>query len=243
MVFNDHYGKHEELPFDLRHKGGAIVFNLAPDAERAAIEGQRKALKGQLTRALKPFVARPASGALHRLGEVRFDYPGSPWDRWEFRSDNPQDVSPPRVSSSTGHAGGMVMTAPASHHLDLKPDPHQRVCNRLKFRLKLTRDCPGSYVYLMVQVTSKDRKTAVKPAWIACDVGNKPPAKHGPSEWIIYGKPSANGWTEFDLRLPDVIGESCFGQEDGLEFGELLSVRLRGSVSVSPIELYRQPAP
>jgi hypothetical protein len=33
-----------------------------------------------------------------------------------------------------------------------------------------------------------------------------------------------------------------FGQEEGLEFSELLSIRLRGSVSVSPLGLYREGA-
>lgn len=42
LVFNEHYGTHEDLPFDLRHKGGAIVFNLPSDAGRDAIGAQRK---------------------------------------------------------------------------------------------------------------------------------------------------------------------------------------------------------
>lgn len=189
-------------------------------------------------RALEASVARAVR---EKLGEIRFDYPGSPLDRWEFRSDNPQNTSMPRFSSPGEYPGGLTMSAPASHHIDLKPDPHHRVCNRLRFQMKLTHDCPESYVYVMARITSKDGRTVSKPCWIACDVGNEPPAKHGPDEWIIYGKPSANGWTPFDLPLPEEIRKSCFGQEQGLEFNELLSIRLRGSVSVSPIELYREP--
>jgi hypothetical protein len=30
LVFNKHYGKYEDLPFDLRHKGGAVVFDIQP---------------------------------------------------------------------------------------------------------------------------------------------------------------------------------------------------------------------
>lgn len=44
LVFNKHYGKHEDLPFDLRHKGGAVVFDLAPEAERKEIAATRKSL-------------------------------------------------------------------------------------------------------------------------------------------------------------------------------------------------------
>jgi hypothetical protein len=62
LVFNSYYGEHEDLPFDLRHKGGAIVFRLAPDAGREEIEAERKSLKDQFVRALKPFVERGPSG-------------------------------------------------------------------------------------------------------------------------------------------------------------------------------------
>jgi hypothetical protein len=61
LVFNQHYGKHEDLPFDLRHKGGAVVFNLRPDAGRQEIEEEKKKLKIQFVGKLKPFVTqRPA---------------------------------------------------------------------------------------------------------------------------------------------------------------------------------------
>lgn len=56
LVFNEYCGKYEDLPFDLRHRGGAIVFNLAPDAERKEIEEQRKSLQDQLMRKLRPFL-------------------------------------------------------------------------------------------------------------------------------------------------------------------------------------------
>ncbi len=56
LVFNRFYGTHEDLPFDLRHKGGAVDFNLALDAGREAIEAQGKALKDRFSLALKPFL-------------------------------------------------------------------------------------------------------------------------------------------------------------------------------------------
>jgi hypothetical protein len=56
LVFNKHYGKHEELPFDLRHKGGGVDFDLKPDASKGEIEEQRRALKDAFVRKLKPFV-------------------------------------------------------------------------------------------------------------------------------------------------------------------------------------------
>jgi hypothetical protein len=58
MVMNGYYGLHEDLPFDLRHKGGAIVFNLPPDADKNAIERERRSLKERFIAALKPFVQK-----------------------------------------------------------------------------------------------------------------------------------------------------------------------------------------
>jgi hypothetical protein len=63
MVFNAHYGKHEELPFDLRHRGGAIVYNLAPEAEREQIEKQKKLLTARLVAALRLCLSGPHASA------------------------------------------------------------------------------------------------------------------------------------------------------------------------------------
>jgi hypothetical protein len=60
LVFNKHYGKYEELPFDLRHKGGGIDFELKPDSSKGEIEAQRLLLKDAFVRKLKPFVEGPA---------------------------------------------------------------------------------------------------------------------------------------------------------------------------------------
>ncbi len=59
LVFNTHYGNHEDLPFDLRHKGGAVVFGLSPNADRNEIAGVRRALAVDFVRKLKPFLQQP----------------------------------------------------------------------------------------------------------------------------------------------------------------------------------------
>jgi len=56
LTFNKHYGKYEDLPFDLRHKGGAVVFDLAPDTDRRKTMSARKALADEFARKLKPFL-------------------------------------------------------------------------------------------------------------------------------------------------------------------------------------------
>jgi hypothetical protein len=70
LVFNAHYGHHEQLPFDLRHKGGAIVFDLRPDAERREIDEQRGKLRGLFVRALRTFVEQGAGRKAVRFSET-----------------------------------------------------------------------------------------------------------------------------------------------------------------------------
>ena len=63
LVFNAHYGSHEELPFDLRHRGGSIVFDLAPDATSEAIRSERKRLTAIFVGRLGHYVATPKTVA------------------------------------------------------------------------------------------------------------------------------------------------------------------------------------
>ena len=177
-------------------------------------------------------------GTVERLDEIRFDRAGSPLDRWQFSSDDPKNPAPPAFSSPLECKGGLTMTAPGTHHIDLKLRLGHRACNRLRFRLKIAKNCPESYAYANFRAKSRDGKE--KSAWIACDVGNKPSEGRGPDECIIYREPSGDGWAVFDLGLPKEVQNSPLGLEHGLEFIDLQAIRLRGSVSVSPIELYRE---
>lgn len=95
LVFNGYYGTHEDLPFDLRHKGGSIVFNLPPKADRKLIEDERKKLGARFVCALRPYFQKKAAVSvpfaethstyskaayfqkdevLARAGEVTFSY-------------------------------------------------------------------------------------------------------------------------------------------------------------------------
>jgi hypothetical protein len=56
LVFNKHYGAYEHLPFDLRHKGGGVVFDLPPEADRKQIADVRASLADAFFRKLKPFL-------------------------------------------------------------------------------------------------------------------------------------------------------------------------------------------
>lgn len=64
LIFNEHYGTHEDMPFDLRHKGGAITFRLSPDADKASIASEMKSLKRRLVNALRPILQNSRIAAL-----------------------------------------------------------------------------------------------------------------------------------------------------------------------------------
>jgi hypothetical protein len=68
-------------------------------------------------------------------------------------------------------------------------------------------------------------------------VGNEPPQKVSAEEWKIFvnGHRLKDGWTSYDLSLPDEMGRT-FLPEGWFYAGQLLRLRLRGSLSISPID-------
>lgn len=59
MVMNSHYGKRADMPFDLGHKGGPIMYDLAPDATKDEIAKEKKKLVAILAEALAQYVPKP----------------------------------------------------------------------------------------------------------------------------------------------------------------------------------------
>lgn len=74
LVLNAHYGAHEDLPFDLRHKGGAVVFNLPPDADKARIEAERKKLAAQFVSKLSSYTQTLPSALAVAIQETPSTY-------------------------------------------------------------------------------------------------------------------------------------------------------------------------
>lgn len=63
LVMNSHYGPSDDLPFDLRHKGVSLLYNLPPDADKAAITAERSRLIAKLTPALRHYITEAANQA------------------------------------------------------------------------------------------------------------------------------------------------------------------------------------
>jgi len=166
------------------------------------------------------------------MGKISFNYlPASPLNNgWRpaLREKTALTASVP-----SDRADGLSIRAEDA--IDIDVEKHQRVCNHVQFFAKLTHD---SYVYAKIEVVSRDTHTVSRRVWIACDSGNKPPRKVSRDEWAIHRMPQQDGWTRFDLHLPEEVADT-YGQAEGLQFSELLGFRLRGSLSVSPITLLR----
>lgn len=63
MVLNSAYGAREDLPFDLRHKAGPIMYRLDETANKAMREAISKQLVGDLKTALRAYLAMPLAAA------------------------------------------------------------------------------------------------------------------------------------------------------------------------------------
>ncbi|MGD0193112.1 MAG: hypothetical protein ABSD74_20435, partial [Rhizomicrobium sp.] len=60
MVMNRHYGDRKDLPFDLQHRAGPLIFDLPPNSEPDAKNAAFARLRGELVAALKLYVAEQA---------------------------------------------------------------------------------------------------------------------------------------------------------------------------------------
>jgi len=92
MVMNEHYGDREDLPFDLKAKGGPLLFRLAPEASKDEIARASRRLVAELKAAIALCLekkteevrkATPFPAAPETDGPARFRGPGDPiGSRW-----------------------------------------------------------------------------------------------------------------------------------------------------------------
>lgn len=58
MVLNQHYGTRADLPFDLRHKAGPIIYKLSPAADSEQIDVARQELKDEFVAGLRAYLKK-----------------------------------------------------------------------------------------------------------------------------------------------------------------------------------------
>lgn len=95
MIMNEHFGSREDLPFDLKHKAGPIIYRLGPDASKKQIEVAQVQLAANLKVALKAM--QPFGG---RAVQEFVPAPSIPRDKSRFATDD-QEIVPPQNRNVT----------------------------------------------------------------------------------------------------------------------------------------------
>jgi hypothetical protein len=179
------------------------------------------------------------------LGAIPFNYLPyeAPTDKGWVLGDNPDGISPKfEAISNAPIAVGLLIVPSGQYCLDFfMKEAHRTTCNRLKFAANFSVD---ARFYVFVRMSPRQDGHEPIEKWVQMGVNIGPPqvdprwGKEGILS--ISGKALGGGWQLFDISLEDAVN-STFGKEGFIygEHGKLLRIRLRGSLSISPIELYR----
>jgi hypothetical protein len=119
MVFNAHYGRHEDLPFDIRHRGGAIVFTLAPGSGREERDQERKTLIAKFVSALRLCLPNPIPSPSSFPETANVDSAATYFPVGEVLAqigepDIAHSYEPTRSANSIGQARSSGRTRPSS---------------------------------------------------------------------------------------------------------------------------------
>jgi len=136
----------------------------------------------------------------------------------------------------------MVETKYALDYLT-KKKANLRVSNFLSFHVRLSSE--DACLYAQV-VLNSDQSGIGNPRldkiWMAFKPGDprQRPISVSASEWIIYieGKPEQGDWMYFLISLEDAL--SKIFKSEGVTFGGLEVIRIRGCIDISPIMLHRR---
>lgn len=185
--------------------------------------------------------SRPSGRKLSKLGQIRFDYlPSLPTENgWDLRFDTrSEDFKNHPVFSAVVDApmaGSLNIQDRGRYYMDYAVEQVQSLANIVEYNVKPTRN--GSF-YLRINVSSRDGSPR-NPVWLRHVVGSAPPRRMSPSEWSfsLQGQLLEDGWTLLKVSIEEEA-EKTFGKE-GLVYQSIRSVRIRGSLSLSPITFYR----
>jgi hypothetical protein len=173
------------------------------------------------------------------LLRVSFDYlPDSPLKHgWELAPTD--ETIAPKLTALPNDAlvsEGLSIFSPGWSGIHYAIPPFAMVANRLKFTAKFSQN--GRF-YVLAKMTSKDASSAMQDGWIQFTPIPNPqmPSQSGNErKTSLSGTHLGNGWMKYDITL-DYEVRKLYGH-DGLIFSHLLSLRIRGTVQISAIELY-----
>ncbi|MFY9675147.1 MAG: hypothetical protein WAK13_11885 [Terriglobales bacterium] len=188
---------------------------------------------------------RTAQATTATLGKISFDYlpHESPLSHgWTFADEGThQTVEFSRLSTDAPVPLGLSITPTCRYALDyVIKEAQSTKCNRLIFAAKFGTD---GVIYTQLEILSTVVGAKPLKRWIQFGV-NIGPTRFEES-WTegmveLVGNQLRDGWMSFDVSLDDAVAKT-FGKKGFFygEHGKLLRIRLRGTVSLSEIELYR----
>jgi len=189
----------------------------------------------------------PLSTEPEKLGDILFDY--LPYESplqngWELVKENRPGFIP-AFSSLTADAPipvGLSITPTGWYGMDYAiVEARKTRCNHLRFAANFGTD---GRIYTLVQMPPSTAGQSPLGRWIQMGVNIIGPPRidvHFDEGIVrISGKPLGGGWEAFDILLNDKVKDT-WGKRGFIygEHGILSSIRLRGRLSISPIELYR----
>jgi hypothetical protein len=170
--------------------------------------------------------------------QIRFDYlPDSPLNHGWRVSYGGQPVSnAPWTHPADGPPGSLWLQLEAGCAMDFAIEPSASLADRITYMAKYT---DTTMIFIRVRMTSPD-SMATQEKWIKLELGKddpRPTAKWEQEEWTlpVSGIPIKSGWREFDLSLPDAVRRT-WGTH-GWTFKRILTIRIRGRLGISPIDL------
>ncbi len=196
-----------------------------------------------LIRPFQPAQSIPAAipmRELKKIGEIDFDYLPEDLTQhgWALGLEGLEKV-PPTFSRPSDVPSGRALQIDSSsrYYLDYAVNPAERLTDVVRLSVKTTAQALSTFYFLVTVETANGAQS--RSVWISHKVGRQKPSKVNRKEWLVYidGRPEGNGWIAAELQLRREVA-ATFGTE-GWVLRDLLAIRVRGSISVSPIEMFR----
>jgi hypothetical protein len=164
---------------------------------------------------------------------------GSPLDNgWRWAEQDESGTVTFQVPSDAPVAGSLGIISSGVYGIDFPLQQTLFLTDSMQFSAKYI----GRYAafYVRVEIGFKD-STKDEEIWIAHQVGDGQPVTDGNNSknWIVFlpGVPISNSWRSFKASVSDEVREIFQGRGGFLK--RLITLRLRGNLSISPIELYQ----
>jgi len=183
----------------------------------------------------KRFILQSSSADKH---QITFNYlPDTPMNHgWRLSIDGEQK-NPPHfsVDSTCPISGSLQITHTDRYAMDYLADQTQSLANFAELYIKFSR---SSAFYFRVKVSNRAGSKSAS-VWLCYEPGNFEAKLAYKNEWKLpmSGELLKNGWTACKISIADDV-DKTFGKAGWIYQG-LICIRLRGSLSLSPLTFYR----